>query len=165
MAAVFNVHGGAQAWVFAEQPDEQENVMKRKMYLLAADNARAKVYEIGQSATQLTVVYEQVNFVGSKRSAALAANARQQPPLPASAESCSPEDEDFAKSLCRMLRSKYHSHEFDGLVVIAPVSFLAAIERNLDRECVAALMGSVASSPAQLKEQDIVGHLQMLGAG
>jgi protein required for attachment to host cells len=131
--------------------------MPKNICLLAADDRRAKLYVTNAALEQLTIIYDQVNFVGGQHPP-----AQEQNLLPGQADDAvagSAEDEAFARSLSKVLQAKLQAGRFTALVLLAPPPFLATLRRHLGKDCLAVLLGSIASDscPTRLSAKDLLG--------
>lgn len=116
------------------------------LYLLVADPQRAKLYKTRWPPALLELIFHQTNFIGgSAQRAGFGAN-----------------DEDFARTLGRMLKADHQAGRFNQLVVVTTNEFLAVIRRHLDGECSNLVKSIVVQAPAQLLEPDLLRLLHNL---
>lgn len=133
-------------------------VLMKTFYLLVADKAWAKLYRSDYPPEKLTLIYHQRNLTSQTPQAheSRSSEARQENYSPGT------EEEDFAKSLCKMLKLDFQAGRFDGLVVLSSADFLALIQSHLDDRCRRLMLGGIVLAPGLLTEHDLIVNFQDL---
>lgn len=123
--------------------------------LLVADGERGKVYRAPgplPGAGGLEIIYEQLNFQrrlkGRASSSAVEALAQGQ--------------EEFARTLCRVLQHACEAGAFDRLAIAAPPPFLELLARHLSDECKRALIRSLDRNLLECSEREIASLLGLV---
>ena len=139
--------------------------MTKQLYILLADNGRAKVFRSEMPLTSLEIVYDQVHFQGKKKPSEIYSDRPGSQPSGAggfhsfAGERSTHEDEHFARELCKFIEGECRAGKFDALVVAAPPHFLGELRKHLPRECEAKLVGSYPLDLVKMPNEAIIDHL------
>lgn len=130
--------------------------MKRTMYVLLADNARAKVYKTDFPITAVNVVYDQVNFnaqhLGSVANPLSATSGRSR--------TVAHEIDAYIRSLSKFLQAGHKAGKFTFLVMLGDSAVLSRIYQQLDTSCRNALLASEEGISIRTGAQELVQLLQ-----
>jgi protein required for attachment to host cells len=130
----------------------------KTLYVLVADKAWAKLYKSSCPPEQLTLIYHQRNLPSQAFEKHDTHNSAEQDENNALLA----EEEDFARSLCKVLKVDCQAGKFDGLVVISSGEFLAMIYEHLGKECRERLVGGIVQVPGLLSEQNLMANVRSL---
>ena len=111
------------------------------LYVLVVARAWARLYRSQLPPDHLTLVYHQARFGGDGSPA---------------------DDEELARSLCRLLRADRQTGKFTRLVMMASGPMLAELRRRYDGEWEEITLGRIEQLPARPTDEDVqayAGHL------
>ncbi len=139
--------------------------MTKRLYILLADNGRAKVFRSELPLTSLEIVYDQVHFQGKKKPSEIYSDRPGSQPSGSggfhsfAGERSTHEDEHFARELCKFIEGECRADRFDALIVAAPPHFLGELRKHLSCGCEAKLLGTHALDLVKMPADAIIDHL------
>lgn len=140
-------------------------ISKNYLYILIADNSRAKIFRTHIPLESLEMVFEEVNIQGRKKPGDIYSDkaGTQQSGSGGfhsfAGERQSHEEIKFSKKLCSLLNKEYQAGEFSKLMLIAPPHFLGELRKHLGHECKDVLLKTIDKDLVNLSEKDIMANI------
>ncbi len=140
-------------------------VNKNYLYILIADNSRAKIFRTHIPLESLEMLYEEENIQGRKKPADLYSDkaGTQQSGSGGfhsfAGERQSYEEIKFSRKLCHLLDKKYQAGEFSKLMLIAPPHFLGELRKHLGHECKDVLLKTIDKDLVNHSEKDVMARI------
>jgi hypothetical protein len=119
-----------------------EPLLSQSLYILVVDQVRARLYMAANASGKLVLVYHQARF-----------GAR-----PVSIT----DDDELARSLCRMLRTERKLGNYLQLVIVGCDGMLSALHRQYDGDWRNVIPADLARLPAQYSEGDLEAYVRHL---
>lgn len=141
-----------------------------KIWVLAADNSRARIFETSKRNILENEIETMANPAGRQSIHEIVDDRPGRSPHPASdggkrvayAPSSDPkklEVQQFARTLAKILNNGARDNSFEKLYIIAPPAFLGMIRGELGAQAQKKIQGEIDKNLAQLKMEEIRKHL------
>ncbi len=133
-----------------------------QLYILVADNGRAKIFRGEIPLEHLEIVFEDINSKGRQKLADFYSDkaGTQQSGSGGfhsfAGERQSNEEEKYSRQLCHLLHKEHQAGKFNKLILIAPPHLLGNLRKHLERDCYKALTLAIDKDLTALNEKEIL---------
>lgn len=143
-------------------------LIRKHLYILVADNARAKLFEATTPVKSLDLVMDRAHESGRLSDSELytdrAGGSRGRPGgyhTYAREKSEDPEEQRFARELAEQLNKACHEGRFEQLVLVAAPHFLGSLRHHLSDKCRDAVLKAIDKDLVHRDADTILQHLDL----
>lgn len=146
-------------------------LIRKRLYILVADNARARIFQATTPVKSLEVVMDKAHESGRLSDSEIysdrAGGSRAGPGgsggyhTYAREKSDDPEEQRFARELADQLNKACHEGLFDQLVLMAAPHFLGTLRQYLSEKCRELVLTEIDKDLAHRDTETILQHLEL----